>query len=166
MFTLKPLHKNAIPEALAKAERYRLLNEPGEAESICLDVLEVDPENQEALRTLLLALTDQFERGPANRMGRALEVLPRLATEYERYYYHGVVCERRAKAAIKRRTHGHGSDAYDWLVEAMEWYEKAEGVRPPDNDDAQLRWNACARKIMDNKDLKPREEESFHPLLE
>ena len=166
MFTLKPLHKNAIPEALAKAERYRLLNEPGEAESICLDVLEVDPDNQEALRMLLLSLTDQFERGQADRMGRALEVLPRLASEYERHYYHGVVCERRAKAAIKRRSPGYGADAYDWLVEAMEWYEKAEGMRPPDNDDAQLRWNACARKIMDNKDLKPREEDVFHPLLE
>jgi hypothetical protein len=166
MFTLKPLHREAIPEALKKAERYRLLNEPGEAESICLDVLEVDPEHQGALVMLLLAFTDQFERGPANRMNRALEVLPRLASEYERAYYHGVVCERRAKAAIKRRTPGYGSDAHDWLVEAMEWFEKAEAVRPPQNDDAQLRWNACARKIMDNKELRPREDERFDPLLE
>ncbi len=166
MFTLKPLHKDAVPEALDKAERYRLLNEPGEAESICLDVLQVDPENQKALVTLLLSLTDQFEKGPANRMNRALEVLPRLSGAYERNYYHGVVCERRAKAMIRRRSPGYGSDAYDWLVEAMSWYEKAEQDRPPQNDDAQLRWNACARKIMDNNDLRPREEERFHPLLE
>ena len=31
MFELKPLSTGAIPAALAKAERYRLLNEPGEA---------------------------------------------------------------------------------------------------------------------------------------
>jgi hypothetical protein len=166
MFTLKPLHKDAVPEALSKAERYRLLNEPGEAESICLDVLHVDPENQEALVMLLLSLTDQFEKGPANRMNRALEVIPRLTSEYERTYYQGVICERRAKAMIRRRSPGYGSDAYDWLVEAMEWYEQAEAIRPSHNDDAQLRWNACARKIMENTDLRPREEERFHPLLE
>ena len=60
-FTLKPLSPEAVPRALAKAERYRLLNEPGEAESICLDALEADPENQEALVTMVLALTDQFD---------------------------------------------------------------------------------------------------------
>ena len=55
MSELKSLHKDAIPAALEKAERYRLLNEPGEAESICLDILHVDPENQQAIVTLLLA---------------------------------------------------------------------------------------------------------------
>ena len=49
MFELKLLSTGAIPAALAQAERYRLLNEPGEAESICLDVLRVDPEHQDAL---------------------------------------------------------------------------------------------------------------------
>ena len=48
MFDLKPLSKDAIESALAKAERHRFLNEPDEAESICLDVLEVDPDNQPA----------------------------------------------------------------------------------------------------------------------
>ena len=38
-----------MPAALEKALRYRLLNEPVEAESICRDVLEVDPDNQAAL---------------------------------------------------------------------------------------------------------------------
>ncbi len=30
-------------------------------------------------------------------------------------------------------------------VQAMEAYERAEALRPADNDDALLRWNACAR---------------------
>ena len=63
MFELKPLSKDAIAGALAKAERYRLLNEASEAESICLDVLNIDPANQDALVTLLLALTDQGRPG-------------------------------------------------------------------------------------------------------
>ena len=60
MFELKTLSKSAVPAALAQAERYRLLNEPAEAESICLDVLRVEPDNQDALVTLVLSLTDQF----------------------------------------------------------------------------------------------------------
>ena len=60
MFKLKPLSKEAVPAALEKANCYRFLNEPVEAESICLDILEVEPENQQAIITLLLSLTDQF----------------------------------------------------------------------------------------------------------
>src|SRR5215510_8437473 len=96
---LKALWKDAIPSALAKAERYRLLNEPGEAESICLDVLRIDPGNQTALVTLALALTDQFsDEGSARAAARAADVVSRLTDEYERAYYSGIISERRAKA--------------------------------------------------------------------
>ena len=67
MFELKHIGPEAIPAALDKAERYRLLNQPDAAESICEDVLAVDPDNQPALITLLLALTDQFRQGDAAR---------------------------------------------------------------------------------------------------
>ena len=40
MFELERISIDAVPAALEKAERYRLLNEPLMAESICLDVLE------------------------------------------------------------------------------------------------------------------------------
>ena len=66
MFTLKPIDPAAVPAALQQAERYRLLNEPEEAESICLDVLAVEPDNQQALVMLLLSLTDQFVTGAAD----------------------------------------------------------------------------------------------------
>ena len=65
MFELKRLSADAIPAALEKALRYRLLNDPAEAESICHDVLRIDPENQQALVNLLLALTDRFGKGYA-----------------------------------------------------------------------------------------------------
>jgi len=42
MYELKRLTKEAVPRALEKAERYRLLNEPTEAESICQDILRVE----------------------------------------------------------------------------------------------------------------------------
>jgi hypothetical protein len=162
---LKPLHREAIPAALAKAERYRLLNEPHEAESICLDVLQVEPDNQHALITLVLALSDAFESGAANTVARAWEVQSRLHDPYERAYYAGIICERRARVQLSRGAPGAGFNAYDWLREAMGWFEKAESIRPPGNDDAILRWNTCARILMSNPELRPRSEETFeHPL--
>lgn len=167
MFELKPLNAEAIPKALQKAERYRLLNEPEEAESICLDILAVEPENQEALTMLLLALTDQFGGAEgAQCFVRARELLPQLRGDYERYYYAGIVCERRISAQLERGGHRAEGSAYAWYQEAMEWYERAEANRPPDNDDAVLRWNTCARMIMKHH-LTPIEvdAETFEPIL-
>ena len=165
MFELKPLSKDAIPKALEKADRYRLLDEPAEAESICLDILEAEPDNHRALVTLILTLTDQFDRVDFSVGHTSFEeLLPRLRDDYERAYYAGVICERRAKASLKRAM--HLSAAYEWFQEAMTWYEKAEAIRPPGNDDAVLRWNTCARIFMHNTQLQPREEETAEPYLE
>jgi len=164
MFELKPLSKEAVPKALEKAERYRLLNEPGEAESICQDVLRIDPENQEALITLLLAVTDELDHGVADAVARAREVLSRLRGDYERAYYAGIICERRAKGQVRQGGPGSGYAAYHTLREAMEWYEKAESLRPPGNDDARLRWNTCVRILERHPDLRPAPDEREQPL--
>ena len=145
-FQLKVLRAAAIPAALERAERYRLLNEPTQAESICLDILEADPENQQALILLLLSLTDQFE--DSQSVPRASVILPRLADGYHRAYYQGIIYERRARAQLHRTAPGGGNTAYHLLREAMDCYEAAEKIRPSDNDEALLRWNTCARTIM------------------
>ncbi len=155
---LKQLNKEAIPAALEKAERYRLLNEPGEAESICLDILHVDPENQQAIIMLLLALTDRFTKGYGVSDTQIKELLSRIRDEYDRAYYSGIFAERRAKAKLAQHTPGCRFQAYDLFREAMDWFENAEAIRPRDNDDALLRWNTCARIIERNK-LVPREAE-------
>jgi hypothetical protein len=157
-FEPKPLSKEAIPAALERAQRYRLLNEPGEAESICSDVLQSDPENQQALITLLLALTDRFGKGYGVSDTQAKELLARISGEYENVYYAGILAERRAKAKLAQGTPGCAHQAYDGFREAMSWFEKAEAVRPPGNDDALLRWNTCVRMIAKNK-LTAREED-------
>lgn len=164
MFELKPISPDAIPEALAKVERYRLLNEPWQAESICLDILRIDPHHQQALAMLLLSLSDQFGKGVT--AARAREVLPRLAGEYERAYYGGIVCERWADAVLRKGSPGAGFTAYQSLREAMQHYEHAEALRPSGNDDALLRWNTCARLLMRNPELRPRGEEAFEPAFE
>jgi len=148
MFELKLLSKEGIPGALAKAERYRLLNQPWEAECIYRDVLQVDPSNQEATVGLVLAITDQFEQGLRGGVNQAREVLPRLSGEYERTYYAGIICERRARALLGQATPGSGTMAYELLREATGWYEQAEALRPAGNEDVLLRWNACARLLM------------------
>jgi hypothetical protein len=165
MSDLKPLSREAIPAALEKAERYRLLNEPGEAESICLDVLGADPENQSAVITLLLAVTDRFGKGYGVSDTQTKELLSRVKGDYERAYYTGIVVERRAKAKLAQGTPGSRHYAYDGFREAMGWFEKAEALRPPGNDDALLRWNTCARIIEKNR-LVPREEDNLEPPLE
>src|SRR6187399_113251 len=158
MSELKTLHKDAIPTALEKAERYRLLNEPGEAESICLDILHVDPENQQAIITLLLALTDRFEKGYGVSDTQTKELLSRMKSAYDHAYYSGIVAERRAKMKLRQNTPDCRFQAYDLLREAMTWFEKAESIRPPGYDDPILRWNTCARIIARNG-LVPREPE-------
>jgi len=164
MFDLKTLSMEAVPRAHAKAERYRLLNEPGEAESICLDALAAEPDNQEAITMLLLALTDQFV-GDFSRVPDALNAIGRLRDAYDRAYYTGIIHERRAKALLAHGTPRGSSRAYEWLRDAMEHYERAEAIRPPNNDDALLRWNACARLIMHDRHLGPSREEPSEPLL-
>ena len=164
MFELKPLSSEAVPRALAKAERYRLLNEPGEAQSICLDVLAADPGNQEALATMILALTDQFGTD-ASVASEALATVSHLSDAYERAYYTGIIHERRAKALLTHRIPRGGSRAYEWLRQAMDCFEQADASRPPNNDDARLRWNACVRMIERRPELVPVADEPHEPLL-
>ena len=162
-YQLKQISRESIPMALQKAERYRIINDPSSAESICLDVLEVDPRSQEALVTLVLAITDQLTEGPAEGMRRANALLSRLDDEYRRDYYAGIVAERGAKAYIRRGSMGSGELAYRWLREAMDWYEKAATRRPPGNDEAILRWNTCARILARDERIRPRVEDSEVP---
>jgi hypothetical protein len=156
MFELKLLSTDAIPAALTQAERYRLLNEPAEAESICLDVLRIDPEHQEALVTLVLALTDQFSDGAVGRsMAAADAAVTRLRDSYKRLYYSGIIRERRGKAELRRDHPGSSQSVRAWLQEAMASYERAEAIRPAGIDEALLRWNACARILMDLPTAEP-----------
>lgn len=163
---LKPIAGDAIEAALKKAEHYRLLNEPSEAESICLDVLELEPHNQRALIDLVLALTDQFDERLIEMFERAQRRVALITDPYALAYYTGILYERRAKAHLKRGGPHSGSAAYDWLLRAMEQYEAAEQQRPTGNDDSILRWNTCARLLERRPEVQPVEEERFMPLLE
>lgn len=165
MLEFKPLSKEAIPRSLEKAERYRLLNEPAVAESICHDVLQIDPENQRALVMLILALTDQFGKTSAAAAKQALELIHRLRDEYERTYYTGIIYERQARAKLSQGYSGSGFDTYELLCKAMNWFEQAEAIHPAGNEDAILRWNTCARMMMHNN-LQPRPRDDFEPVLE
>lgn len=157
-FELKSLHPEAIPAALEKAHRYRLLNEPEQAESICEDVLRIDPENQVALTSLILALTDRFGGSPPVPPRRVRDLLPRLKGEYERAYFAGIIAEREGISWLRSGQPRSGEAAYVCFRDAMKHYEKAEKLRPPANDDAILRWNSCARMIMNHPDVAPTEE--------
>ena len=144
-FKLKTISPEGIDAALSKAELYRFLNEPEEAESICEDVLAVQPGHQLALRTLGLALTDQFTGESSDRYSDAEKAFSQLTDAYERLYYTGLLHERRAKAQLRTDRPAHTVTVL--LEEAMRSYEEAERIRPTGNDDAILRWNRCARLL-------------------
>jgi hypothetical protein len=166
VFELKLLSKDGIPGALAKGERYRLLGEPWEAENIYLDILQVDPESQPALVGLVLALTDQFGQSRSASVARAREALAQIRDDYERAYYAGIICERRARALLDQDRPGAGGAVYEQLREAMRWYEEAEARRPAGNDDAILRWNACTRLLRGHPELIPAAEERQQPYVD
>jgi hypothetical protein len=164
-YELKRLSAEAIPSALERAERYRLLNEPVQAESICLDILIVEPDNQQALVCLLLSLSEQFGDNINEKLDRAWSILPKLNDEYQQAYYQGILLERQARLYMRSEAPGSNFSAYDLFREAMRLYEKAERLRPPGNDEALLRWNTCARTIMGAR-LEPRPLDDFRPMLE
>jgi tetratricopeptide (TPR) repeat protein len=152
MFELKKLSSEAIPAALEKANRYRLLNEPGAAESIYLDVLAIDPDNQDALKNIILAMSDRFGKDYSIGDARITEYITRLKDDYQRAYYTGIMYERRAKATLAK----NGIGAYELFRQAMECFEKAQASKPVGNDDSILRWNGCVRIISANS-LQPRD---------
>ncbi|HET9012488.1 MAG TPA: hypothetical protein VFN38_11775, partial [Gemmatimonadaceae bacterium] len=84
MTELKKISREAIPRAAHKAERYRLLNQSWATESICLDILEVDPTNQQVIVMLLLALTDQFAAETFDLTRRSQSLLARITDPYQR----------------------------------------------------------------------------------
>ncbi|MGD0930754.1 MAG: hypothetical protein ABR902_08895 [Candidatus Korobacteraceae bacterium] len=159
-FQLKPISVQSIPHTLEKVERYRLLNEPVLAESICLDVLAVVPDHQHALISLLLARTDQFHSNAQPKA--AEEVLERIKGDYEQAYYAGVIWERLGNARVRHGDPGARASAYHALRDAMAHYERAITFAPPGNDDAILRWNTCARVIMQNPEIQPLSEADPH----
>jgi hypothetical protein len=161
-FELKKISADGIPHAMEKAERYRLLNDPVQAESICHDVLAVAPDHQDALRCLILSLTDQLGAGPAGAARRARLHVAQLSDPYERAYYTGLVHERETRAFLGKKTVVR-SAAYDGFRHAMEWYERAEALRPPGNADAVLRWNSCVRAI-EHERLEPADDAHELPL--
>jgi hypothetical protein len=165
-FELKKLSREGLPAAHDKAERYRLLNEPVEAESICLDILAVDPGDQRALVTLFLALTDQLDDRLSSAFEEARALLPRIDGEYAQIYYTGILNERRAGAHHKRGGGSSAEIAGDWFRRAMECYERAEALRPSGNDDALIRWNTCARILMRHAELDEIADEPMQSYLE
>ena len=164
-FTLKPIHKDAIQNALVKADKYRVLNDPSAAESICLDILAIDSENQQAAITLILALTDQFSLHTRLQINQVLGHLPKLKDDYVRTYYSGIIYERWGKAQLDQSSQGSRHIAFDSLVSAMTWYEKAEKIHPTGNDDSILRYNSCVRLITRHQ-LTPQNDDEHEPYYD
>ena len=166
MVEIKTITRKAVPAALELAQKYRFLNEPHEAESICLDILEVDPDNQEALITMLLALTDNFDNELNPSFSKAQALIARLSSGYCKDYYSGIIFERRAKSHLDKGGPGSGQIAFDCFSKALEHFGSAINGCDPTNQDAILRWNSCARIVNTHPDVKPGDESGGEMLLD
>jgi len=165
-FKLKQLSSEGVGAAITKAEKYRLLNDPAMAESICHDILSIEPDNEKTKIILLLALTDQFGMNRSSHATKkAKELVNGFKDEFIRVYYSALINERMGTAALNSSVMGHDYDAYEWYIDAMELYEEAEGLQPVGDNDAILRWNTCARIIMQHK-LTRRPSDDSVTLLE
>lgn len=143
-FQLMKISRAGIDEANERAKNFRLLNQPDEAESVCLDILIIDPKNQTALRNLALAITDQFTGDrDEQRQADAEAAVAKLEDKYERLYYRGIILERRAKALL--RTGKAPQSALPLFEQAMDSFKQAQTIRPPRQDDSILHWNSCVR---------------------
>ena len=158
-YQLKSISRAGIAEALAKVELYRYLNEPEESESICRDILAVDPKQQLALRLLGLSITDQFAGCASDRYGEVEEIFQKLADPYERLYYTGILYERRAKARLSIGQEPH--TLLPLFERALQNFGEAEKIRPTGNDDAILRWNRCVRLLQQHASDWHQEPEAF-----
>jgi len=161
----KPLPRGELSQVLAMAQRCRDVSEPEEAESICLDVLDVEPDNQQALVLLLLARTDLLDRGLPGDVERAREPLGRLRSEFDREYYGGIVCERQARHLLRARGRHSSFVAWDWFQYAMDHFEAAARLEPGRVEPA-LRFNACVRLIERNRHCMPRPDENGEQSIE
>jgi tetratricopeptide (TPR) repeat protein len=159
-FELKRLPRTSLEAAITKAEHYRDLNQPEEAESICQDVLDLDPDHQKAWKLLGLARTDRLASGQVGLLEQAVQAFERLADPYDHVYHLGVAWERAAKAHTER---GEAHSAVTAFEHALRLFEEAERLRP-DLPDPVLRWNRCVRLLSTHPSLvvaqsAPREDE-------
>lgn len=157
---LKRLPRASLEAAIEKAAHYRDLNQPDEAESICRDVLDVDPKHQLAFRLLGLSLTDRFPTGHAGLLEQAIDAFEKLTDEYERVYHIGVAWERAARAHLERSEAHNAVTAFE---HALGLFQRAETLRP-NLPDPVLRWNRCVRLLSSHPSLRaaihaPRENE-------
>ncbi len=165
-FELKKLRSESISDALEHAKHYRNLNDPCVAESICLDILEIEPKNEEATVLLLLSLTDQLEENLSGTLQRAQECRRRLKDPFDQAYYEGLICERQARAVMKQAGPRARHAAYNWLRHAMECYEQAAELKQERRSYTVLRWNTCARILNRNPHLGPLSNDVEEQMLE
>ena len=127
--------------------------------------LQADPSNADAVRTLILALTDSFQYHELGSVSRAQDLVATLPSEYERAYFAGLVAERRARALLVRGGPGRACPRAICCARRCAPSNAPNRVKPSDNDDALLRWNACARLFQRHPELVAADEERTAPVM-
>ncbi|MDZ4852853.1 MAG: hypothetical protein SGI77_26500 [Pirellulaceae bacterium] len=152
MLEPRKIRRDTVCAALKQAQHYRLLNEPALAESICRDIIAVDATHEEAWVTLLLSLTDQFDDKKSLAFDQANNALEQLSNEFKKHYYSGIIDERWARAQHKLGLPAESVES--WIRSAMSSFTKAEELAPESDPNPLLRWNTCARFLIEASQLR------------
>ena len=147
---LKQLRARNLTAAVALAKHYRDLNQPEDAESICRDILEVSPGDDDAWRTLGLALTDQFPASWMTLFDDACAAFAKLSSKYERMYYTALAWERYAKAQLVA---GRANNAIHAFEQAVRLFDKADEIGMADDPGPILHYNRCVRALTTHPEL-------------
>ena len=159
MAVYKEISIEGVSAALERAQTYRYLNDPEQAESICLDIIHLQPDNQDANRLLLLAETDQFGGTNHEALNNAKEALSKLTDPYQQAYYGGLISERYARWMLRGRGQRSHFVAHEAVQDALAQYERALELKPEGNDEVILRWNTCQRMIKRYRLIPPDDDE-------
>ncbi len=160
---LKQLRERSLTAAVDLAKHYRALNQPEDAESICRDILDVAPQDEEAWRTLGLALTDQFPVAWMTLFDEACAAFAKLSSDFERMYYTAIAWERYAKAQLVA---GRARNAIHAFEEALARFEQADELGPPDDPASILHYNRCVRALTMDPELARLTEATATPELD
>ena len=143
-YRVKRISTAGIAEAIAKAELYRSLSEPEEAESICRDILTIEPQHQLALR--LLGLPDRsVHRSWVRSYREAEEIFQQLNDRMN-----GTTTLGSRTSDARKRSSKPGNCLL--TVQALRtgsYLSQRLRNSPAENDDAILRWNRCVRLLQD-----------------
>ena len=150
----KNLESADLDAALAAAQASWAELRAEETESICLDILELDPNHRSTLDLLLRCRIELLKKGLPQSVARAQELIPQLDSDFDQAFYSGMIREAQARYLLEKRGRATSGVAYSWFRHAMDDFAAASNL-DAGRVEPKLHWNACLRTLENNPQCVP-----------